>query len=135
MNERKNRICGIASIVLAVVNAFGLFGFAFSLLFIMPKFAAMYADFGAPIPFPTQVVLAIPKSVVIIGTGLLFALLIWKEFIPKKTTPLILNIAWLGAGLVISLLLASALMAPMMGCVQTVSGRLSCGAFSSSLQI
>lgn len=121
MNERKNRLCGIASIVLAVLNAFGLFGFAFSLLFIMPKFAAMYADFGSPLPPPTQVVLSIPNSVVIIGTGLLFALLVGKEFIPKKTTPLFLNIAWLGVALVVSVLLAWALMAPMIETIETMN--------------
>lgn len=115
MDERKNRICGIVSIVLAVLNGLGLIGFAISLLFQRPKFATIFSDFGATLPLLTRAVLAIPNGLIVFGTVLLLALLVGKEFIRRKTIPLVLNIAWIAAGIGISLLFAWAMMAPLAG--------------------
>jgi hypothetical protein len=113
MTDGQNRVCGVVSILLAVVNAIGILGSAGALVLQRVTFMEIFTDLGVALPFPTRVVLIIPNSVIILSTLVLLALLVGKEFIGRKAIPLILNIAWIAAGFAVSLLLAWALMAPM----------------------
>ena len=113
MMDRRNMVCGIVSIVLAVLNGLGLLGLAGALVFQRVTFMEIFADLGVALPFSTRVVLMIPNSVIILSTLVLLALLVGKEFIGRKAIPLMLNIAWIAAGFAVSLLLAWALMGPM----------------------
>ena len=118
MSEKKIGTCGIISIVLAVLNCLGLVVFTFGMLYQRPKFVAIYADLGAALPVGTRMVIAIPGVVVLLVAALLFALLIVKEFIPKKTIPLVLNIVWIVVAIASSVLVSWALMGPLMTTIE-----------------
>ena len=71
-------IIGIAVVVIAVI-----------LVFVIPSFAAMFADFGSALPLPTQIVIAISDFIqdyilVIIGGGFAIVFLTKKIYATNK---------------------------------------------------
>ena len=117
---RGNRVCGIISVILAVVNGLGLFWSVFALIYLRPKFMAVFADLDAELPTITRILFQTPFAVVLMAVPILLALLVAKEFIRIKVIPLILNILWLGSGLALATLLYWALVAPAVQMVEQV---------------
>jgi len=120
MSEKKIGPCGVISIVLAVLNCLGLVVFTIGMLFQRPKFVEIYADMGVAIPVGTRMIITIPGAVVLLIAVLFLALLIAKEFIAKKTVPLLLNIVWIIIAVVASVLVSLALMAPLVGTIEQI---------------
>jgi hypothetical protein len=118
MSEEKIGPCGVISIVLAVLNCLGLVVFTVGMLFQRPTMVAIYSDLDVALPVGTRMIIAIPGAVVLLVAGLFLALLIAKEFIPKKTIPLLLNISWIIIAVVASFLVSLALMAPLAGTIE-----------------
>ena len=118
MNEKKIGPCGVISIVLAVLNCIGLIVFTVGMLFQIPKFVAIYDDLGVALPVGTRMVISIPGASVLLVAALLLALLIVKEFISKKTIPLVLNLIWIAVAIAFSALVALAMMAPLIAATE-----------------
>jgi hypothetical protein len=118
MSEKKIGPCGVISIVLAVLNCLGLVVFTVGMLFQRPEFIEIYAGLGTALPVGTRMIIAIPSVVVLLIAGLFLALLIAKEFIPKKIVPLVLNLVWIVIAVVASVLVSLALMAPLVGTME-----------------
>lgn len=71
-------IIGIAVVVIAVI-----------LIFVIPSFSAMFADFGAALPLPTQIVIAISDFIqdyilLIIGGGFAIVFIVKKIYATNK---------------------------------------------------
>jgi hypothetical protein len=114
MSEKRIGPCGVISIVLAVLNCLGLVVSTIGMLFQRPKFVEIYADLGVEqLPVGTRMIIAIPGSVVLLIAGLFLALLIAKEFIAKKTVPLVLNFVWIIIAVAASFLVSRALVVPL----------------------
>ena len=118
MSEKRIGPSGVISIVLAVLNCLGLVVFTAGMLFQRPKFVEIYVDLGVALPVGTRMIIAIPGAVVLLIAGLFLALLIAKEFITKKTVPLVLNFVWIIIAVAASVLVALALMAPLAGTIE-----------------
>jgi len=114
MTDSKRGPSGIISIVLTILNGLGLVGFTVALLRSRATFAQMYANFGAVLPSGTIALLSIPSSAIVLVCLLLLTALIGKEFMARKTLPLVLNCVWIVIAITVSIVVSMALMAPMM---------------------
>jgi hypothetical protein len=113
MDDKGERVCGITSVVLCVFNAVALVLLAIGFGTVRRLATSMYADFGVQLPHPTRLLLAPPDGLLAFLVLVLLALLIGKEWLVPKWKPLCLNVAWLLAGIVATVLLCMALMLPL----------------------
>ena len=122
MSEKSNRVCGIVSVVLAVLNGLALLVFALGGLHVRGRFLAIYEELlsRTALPGATQFVLTVPSWTVMVGTAVLLVLLGVKELIRPKWFPLCLNVLWFLLGAVVSVLFAAVLVAPLPTIIQQI---------------
>ncbi len=120
MSEESERVCGVISIVLAVLNGLALLVFALGGLHVRERFLKIYQDLlsGEALPAATQFVLSVPQWAVLLCTLGLLGVLSVKELIRPKWVPLCLNILWFLIGTVVSVLFSATLMAPLVTIIQ-----------------
>ncbi len=120
MSEKSNSVCGIISIVLAVLNGLALLVFAVGGLHVRGRFLEIYQDLlsGESLPAATQLVLSVPAWAVLLIVVLLLVILGVKELIRPKWVPLCLNVLWFLIGGVVSLVFSAVLMAPLITIIQ-----------------
>ena len=124
MSEKSDRVSGIASIVLAVLNGVGLLVFAIGGIHLRGRFSEIFFDLlgDKPLPAATQLVISVPSWTVLLVTLGLLGLLVVKELIRSKWIPLCLNVLWFFVGAIMSLLFTAALFAPLVTVIEQMSG-------------
>ena len=124
MSEKSDRVSGIISIVIAVVNGVGLLGVAIGGIHMRGRFSEIFFDLlgDKPLPAATQLVISVPSwTILLVALGLL-GLLVVKELIRSKWIPLCLNVLWFFVGAIMSLLFTAALFAPLVSVIEQMSG-------------
>ena len=124
MSEKSDRVSGIISIVIAVLNGVGLLGVAIGGIHVRGRFSEIFFDLlgDKPLPAATQLVIAVPSWTVLVVTVGLLGLLVVKELIRPKWIPLCLNVLWFFVGAIVSLLFTAALFAPLVSVIEQMSG-------------
>lgn len=120
MSEKTGKVCGVISIILAVLNGLALLVFALGWLHIRGRFLEIYQDLlsDQALPVATQFVLSVPSWIVLLGTLVLLGILSVKEMLRPKWVPLCLNVFWFLIGVVVSILFSTILMAPLVTIIQ-----------------
>jgi len=118
MTTPRDHLLGIVSIVLTVLNCIGVFVFVGGMLYLRPKFMAIYADLGAALPYATRLVIVIPGGLVLFLGLIVAGLLVAKEFIPRKAVPLVINLSWSVIAIVMSVFAYWVLTAPLVALME-----------------
>jgi hypothetical protein len=116
MSAKSDNVCGISSIVLAVLNGLALLVFAIGGLHVRGRFLDIYRELlgHRTLPVATQCVCSVPAWAVLMGTLALLFVLFAKERLRPKWVPLCLNLVWMLIGIVVSVLLSAIMMAPLL---------------------
>lgn len=113
MDDKGERVCGVVSVLLCLLNGAGLLLFTAVFLRIRPEFAALYGSAKVSIPFATRIMLETPVWAAVLLLLVLLAALVAKEWLAPKWKPLVLNVGWLLAGIAISIVLLVLLAFPL----------------------
>ena len=118
MEKKKLSVAGIISIVLAVLNGSGLLVSLGSSLHIRHKFLVIYQDLEVDLPVLTQGILSTHWGIWLLAGLVLLAVLVVKEFIPKKGITILINGLFFLLGIVYWAMFSTAMMIPLMEMVQ-----------------
>ena len=121
MSEKANRICGIVSMVLTILNAVILSASTLWSILVRSKFKMIYDDMEIKLPVVTQTVMDLPWFVFVTVSLLLMGLLLVKEALKQKWIPLTINIVWIAATSIYQTLYAIILLLPMVVIIGSLS--------------
>ena len=113
MDDKGERVCGVVSILLCVLNGVSLLVITGGMLKVRHALANIYVNFGGSLPLPTRILMAPPDWAVVLLLSALLAVLIVKEWLMPKWKPLVFNIGWLLAGIVAVVAICVALSLPL----------------------
>ncbi len=118
MENRKQSVAGVISIVFAAINAVGIMLTMGYSLHIRHKFTEVHEDLGAELPSITAMVLNIHWSAWVLVSLSLLAVVLAKEVISRKWIPILLNVAFVLICIAYWAFFAVAMMIPLASIIQ-----------------